>query len=369
MLRPHIHLVVPTLCKLMSDLQAMSVDTTLWQLQTVQTLLFICSDSQGAVTEHCHAFLAIVVHTMVRTLSSHANPSTIAPTYPSTNYALPGTLSAAAASATMVANQRQQELNNECVALLVSLAQQLGSRILPFDSLILRTLSDHGLNAPFYREISTLIRSGQWDENQFNEHQDSGWQQNEQSFQSLQQQQQQLLADLSLPGTAFTEIDWGKPFHLSLNQQQLARSWDASQRSTASDWNEWIWRFNVELLRESPIPALRVCAPLAQNHPPMARELFHAAFVSCWHELTEPYQESLIRNLQRAFHSNSTPPDILQVLLNLAEFMEHDVEALPISLTVLAELAQKGHAYAKALHYREREFQTNPVDTFISCAR
>jgi len=39
-------------------------------------------------------------------------------------------------------------------------------------------------------------------------------------------------------------------------------------------------------------------------------------------------------------------------LLNLAEFMEHDVEALPISLSILAELAQKGHAYAKALHYR-----------------
>ena len=44
--------------------------------------------------------------------------------------------------------------------------------------------------------------------------------------------------------------------------------------------------------------------------------------------------------------------EILQSLLNLAEFMEHDVEALPISLSILAELAQKGHAYAKALHYR-----------------
>ena len=41
--------------------------------------------------------------------------------------------------------------------------------------------------------------------------------------------------------------------------------------------------------------------------------------------------------------------------------MEHDAEALPINLNVLAELAQKGHAYAKALHYRELEFQTNPV--------
>jgi FKBP12-rapamycin complex-associated protein len=70
--------------------------------------------------------------------------------------------------------------------------------------------------------------------------------------------------------------------------------------------------------------------------------------------------------VQTAFRSNTIPPEILQTLLNLAEFMEHDVEALPISLSILAELAQKGHAYAKALHYRELEFQTSPATCFES---
>ena len=37
--------------------------------------------------------------------------------------------------------------------------------------------------------------------------------------------------------------------------------------------------------------------------------------------------------------------------------MEHDVEALPVDIRVLAELAQKCHAYAKALHYKELEFR------------
>ncbi len=54
------------------------------------------------------------------------------------------------------------------------------------------------------------------------------------------------------------------------------------------------------------------------------------------------------------------------MLIPLIEFMEHDVEALPISLTTLAELAQKSRAYAKALHYRELEFQSNPVSCFES---
>ena len=73
-----------------------------------------------------------------------------------------------------------------------------------------------------------------------------------------------------------------------------------------------------------------------------------------------------MRALQAAFRSTTIPPEILQSLLNLAEFMEHDVEALPISLSILAELAQRGHAYAKALHYRELEFQTSPASCFES---
>ena len=46
--------------------------------------------------------------------------------------------------------------------------------------------------------------------------------------------------------------------------------------------------------------------------------------------------------------------------------MEHDVEAFPISLSILAELAQKSHAYAKALHYRECEFEKAPETCFES---
>ena len=50
----------------------------------------------------------------------------------------------------------------------------------------------------------------------------------------------------------------------------------------------------------------------------------------------------------------------MQVLLNLAEFMEHDEKPLPIDIRTLGALARKCHAYAKALHYKEMEFQTSP---------
>eukprot|EP00595_Chromulina_sp_UTEXLB2642_P003213 CAMPEP_0196768462 /NCGR_PEP_ID=MMETSP1095-20130614/42795_1 /TAXON_ID=96789 ORGANISM="Chromulina nebulosa, Strain UTEXLB2642" /NCGR_SAMPLE_ID=MMETSP1095 /ASSEMBLY_ACC=CAM_ASM_000446 /LENGTH=1571 /DNA_ID=CAMNT_0042138109 /DNA_START=3776 /DNA_END=8494 /DNA_ORIENTATION=- len=150
----------------------------------------------------------------------------------------------------------------------------------------------------------------------------------------------------------------------AMNQVQLSRSWDVSQRSTASDWYEWLRRLKIELIRESPSPVIRSCASLAQTYPPLANDLFHAAFVSCWQDLTANYQASLVNALQSVFMSSVIPPEILQTLLNLAEFMEHDVEALPISLSVLAELAQKSRAYAKALHYRELEFKSSPASCF-----
>ena len=52
------------------------------------------------------------------------------------------------------------------------------------------------------------------------------------------------------------------------------------------------------------------------------RELFNAAFVSCWTELSDTQQDELIRSLEQALTSQDIP-EITQTLLNLAEFMEH----------------------------------------------
>lgn len=142
-----------------------------------------------------------------------------------------------------------------------------------------------------------------------------------------------------------------------VNQQHLKNAWDASQKSTREDWQEWIRRFSVELLKESPSPALRACASLAGIYQPLAKDLFNAAFVSCWTELYDQYQEELVRSIEKALTSPNIPPEILQILLNLAEFMEHDDKALPIDIRTLGKYAGKCHAFAKALHYKELEFE------------
>lgn len=152
---------------------------------------------------------------------------------------------------------------------------------------------------------------------------------------------------------------------LPVNQQQLQKAWETSQKSTKEDWHEWIRRFSVELLKESPSHSLRSCASLASIYYPLARELFNAAFVSCWGELLPKYQEELVKCIESALHSFDIPLEVLQTLLNLAEFMEHDDKALPIEIQTLGIYAAKCHAYAKALHYKELEFISEPLTDTI----
>jgi FKBP12-rapamycin complex-associated protein len=108
---------------------------------------------------------------------------------------------------------------------------------------------------------------------------------------------------------------------LPVNQQHLKKAWECGQISSKEDWSEWIRRISLELLKESPSPALRATAGLAGVHYPLTRELFNAGFVSCWGELYDQFQDELVSALETALTSPSTPPDIQQTLLNLAEFM------------------------------------------------
>ena len=161
---------------------------------------------------------------------------------------------------------------------------------------------------------------------------------------------------------ASTEVNLKK---LPVNQEHLKNAWEASQKSTPEDWHEWIRRFSVELLKESPSHALRACASLAGLYQPLAKDLFNSAFVSCWPELFEQYQEELIRSLEIALTSPTIPPEILQIILNLCEFMEHDDRALPIDIRTLGQYAGRNHAYAKALHYKELEFEEEKTPSTV----
>ncbi|OBT84901.1 FKBP12-rapamycin complex-associated protein [Pseudogymnoascus sp. 03VT05] len=215
---------------------------------------------------------------------------------------------------------------------LCALIFQLGRDYLHFVSTIKKVLIAHQITHQNYDLLVTKLQKGE-----------------------------PLPQDLSPEERYYNQIDEA-PFSdisnkkLDSNPVHLKSAWDAAGKSTKEDWQEWMRRFSVTVLMESPNHALRACASLASTYPPLAKELFNSAFVSCWSDLFEQYQDDLIQNIELAVKSPHITPDLLGILLNLAEFMEHDDKALPIDIRILGREAGRCHAYAKALHYKELEF-------------
>ena len=94
-------------------------------------------------------------------------------------------------------------------------------------------------------------------------------------------------------------------------------------------------------------------------HGPLARRLFQVGFMACWEELSTASRESLVQSLEAAFSAPSTPTEILQALLALAEYMERHDRQLPMNTRTLGDIATRCQAFSKALHYREIEFHTH----------
>lgn len=80
---------------------------------------------------------------------------------------------------------------------------------------------------------------------------------------------------------------------MTVNQVHLKQAWDISQIDTKEDWIDWMHRLATEFMKESPSHALRACMSLVDAHPPLAKELFNAAFLSCYVELYDQYQVCL----------------------------------------------------------------------------
>ncbi|TIB14647.1 hypothetical protein E3P89_00930 [Wallemia ichthyophaga] len=235
------------------------------------------------------------------------------------------------------------ELRNAAMDILAALVLQLGPDFAVFVPMISKVLLKHRIQHGPYNQFVNMLLNGE-----------------------------RLPQDYSIFDSFAAEKTDDQPpvenTKLIANQQHLKKAYgieNVELIQNREDWTDWLRRLGIEFLKESPSHALRACRGLAEAHPPLLRELFNAAFVSCWTDLYDQYQDELGKAMERALTSPSAPPDVVHTLLNLAEFMEHDDKPLPIDIPLLGEYAMNVHAYAKALHYQELEFLTEATPTVI----
>uniref|UniRef100_A0A224XHF0 Serine/threonine-protein kinase TOR n=1 Tax=Panstrongylus lignarius TaxID=156445 RepID=A0A224XHF0_9HEMI len=239
------------------------------------------------------------------------------------------------------------ELRSTAMDTLCSLIVQLGKKYSIFVPLVNKIITKHKISCHRYEVLVTNIISG----NSVVPEDDYHTLKNRMSRNKTR--------DIALTSDSTTI----KKMHTSAPDLQLA--WAATRRVSKDDWFEWLKRLSIEFLKVSSSPALRSCGALAETYTQLPRDLFNAAFVSCWTELNEPLQQELIRTLEQALIVPDLP-EITQTILNLAEFMEHcDRGPLPLDPQLLGEKAMQCRAYAKALHYKEEEFHKGPTSQVL----
>ncbi|XP_068151798.1 serine/threonine-protein kinase mTor-like isoform X2 [Drosophila tropicalis] len=229
----------------------------------------------------------------------------------------------------------EPELREQAMITLRSLVKQLGKKYLVFVPMVQRTLTKHRIVDGEYEKLLVRLQS-----------------------------QSTLVEEF---GLRQTKIKKNEPFmpdrgnSSSTNLKvcrtdQLRSAWQVTRRVSKDDWIEWLKRLSIGLLKESPSHALRACCNLAQDYDTLLRDLFNAAFISCWTELSSEHKNELTQSLIQALQVTDMP-EITQTILNLAEFMEHcDRDPIPIETKLLGTRAMACRAYAKALRYKEEEF-------------
>ncbi|XP_051146490.1 serine/threonine-protein kinase TOR isoform X2 [Andrographis paniculata] len=338
--RTHLPFILPSCIQVLSDAERFKDYT--YVVDILRTLEVF----GGTLDEHMHLLLPALIRIFKVDASVEVRRAAIRTlTRLIPRVQVTGHISALVHHLKLVLDGKNDDLRKDAVDALCCLARALGEDFAIYISSIQKLLLKHRLRHKEFEEIAECLEK--------REPLILG-------SAASQKQNSRLPREVISDPLSDTEdqddrIDLHKPHQV--NEARLRAAGEASQRSTKEDWAEWMRHFSIELLKESPSPALRTCAKLAQLQPFVGRELFAAGFVSCWTQLNEHCQRQLVRSLEMAFSSPNIPPEILATLLNLAEFMEHDERPLPIDIRLLGALAEKCRAFAKALHYKEMEFE------------
>lgn len=216
------------------------------------------------------------------------------------------------------------ELRAPAMQTLCAIVIQLGKKYVPFVPLIKRIMVKHRIACSEYEKLLPKIQSN--------------------TNVCLDDEFRLRQAKFRTREVALNYSDANTIKKLNVSAQDLQFAWQAARRVSKDDWLEWLRRLSIGLLKESQSPALRSCRALAQNYPKLLRDLFNAAFVSCWTELSTKMKTELANALEQALDVQDVP-EITQTILNLAEFMEHcDKDALPIDLKLLGKRAMECRA-------------------------
>ncbi|GIQ79588.1 serine/threonine-protein kinase TOR [Kipferlia bialata] len=130
----------------------------------------------------------------------------------------------------------------------------------------------------------------------------------------------------------------------------------------------WITSIAETAITHSPCGVLRACSVVTKRDARLARSLLTVAFLSLYDDADIGDKKSLAGALARAVSSDLLGMECLQMLLDLIEYMERTPTNFcdVFDFRGLSFLSEKCSAFAKALHYREKEYELQPLTSVRS---
>ena len=145
-----------------------------------------------------------------------------------------------------------------------------------------------------------------------------------------------------------------------VNNELLIKTFDNSNCKLEKDWNEWFKLTNKSLFEQNPSNFLYIFYLITQYYFSLNLDLTKHAFYSVYINNSDVNKEKLNSFLIKAVKNNKTPDSILLATLDLFEFMERKNINLPdMNYTLFGDIAYKCKAFAKALFYKEKDFEDN----------
>ena len=139
-----------------------------------------------------------------------------------------------------------------------------------------------------------------------------------------------------------------------VDENELLRSIQIPENASFEQWKIWLRNFTLAFVVNSPSPSIRNCLSVAQNQSLFTRGIFNAAFLSCWLVL-ETSREGIKAIIEEAL--NSSPMNVLVLLIDLVEFLERSSRPLPLQNSLnRTKAAMRAEKPTYALHCAQVDF-------------
>ncbi|PFH33616.1 hypothetical protein BESB_078320 [Besnoitia besnoiti] len=140
--------------------------------------------------------------------------------------------------------------------------------------------------------------------------------------------------------------------------------WSNCDFTTKAEMRCWFRKVSLAMLKECRAPAVRACLPVALQDPSVAAALLPAVFLTHWASCCRQGDLQQMHQVGRGLRRLLVCPEVslssLRQMLNLVEMIERQRWPLPVDTQLLAAVAEKCQANAKAIRYREELWLADP---------